>query len=65
MLEIDEVEMRVLRAARGADEMAGGMFVLEWEPVSLDRPAGAVGAVLVVGDPGAGDGLLTHRAVLA
>jgi phthiocerol/phenolphthiocerol synthesis type-I polyketide synthase C len=59
LLEIDEVEMMVLRATRGADELTSRMFMLEWEPLSLDQPPGIGGAVLVVGDLVAGDPLLT------
>ena len=59
LLEIDEVEMMVLRASRGADELTRRMFMLEWEPLSLDQPPGIGGTVLVVGDLAGGDPLLT------
>ncbi|BBZ48735.1 type I polyketide synthase [Mycobacterium heidelbergense] len=58
LLVIDEVEMAVLGAARGASELDGRLFALAWEPAPLDTPAASVGGVLVIGEPDAGDPLL-------
>lgn len=57
LLVIDEIEMAVVRAGAG-NEVAGHTFTLAWEPVDADKPAAAVGAVLLVGEHGAADGLL-------
>ena len=57
LLDIDEIDMVVLRAPGARDELASHMFTLEWEPVDLDKPVGDVGAVLLVGDHGNGDAL--------
>src|SRR5699024_4702577 len=56
LLDIDEIDMVALRPGAGK-ELASHMFTLEWEPVGLDKPAGDVGAVLLVGDHGDGDPL--------
>ncbi|UXA08638.1 type I polyketide synthase [Mycobacterium sp. SMC-2] len=58
LLVIDEVEMAVLRSGGGATEVANRLFAVEWEPVPLDRPAGAPGGVLLIGDADDGDPLL-------
>ncbi len=50
LLEIDEVDMAVLRSRGGATELSNRLFTLEWEPTPLDKPAGDVGAMLLVGD---------------
>lgn len=55
LLEIDEVDMAVLRAPGSGKELTNRLFTLDWEPVALATPAGSLGAVLVVGD----DRLLT------
>ncbi len=58
LMEIDEVETRVLRASRGVDE-TDRLFTLEWEAASIDQPLGVGGAFLVVGDLATDDPLLT------
>ncbi|MBV8347679.1 MAG: SDR family NAD(P)-dependent oxidoreductase, partial [Mycolicibacterium sp.] len=58
LLDIDEIEMAVLRAPGTRNELASDMFALGWEPVVLDEPAGDVGAVLLIGDRANGDPLL-------
>src|SRR3954471_15582305 len=57
LLDIDEIDMAVLRAAGAGNEVASHMFALEWEPVVLDKPTGDAGAVLLVGENGDGDPL--------
>jgi phthiocerol/phenolphthiocerol synthesis type-I polyketide synthase C len=57
LLDIDEVEMVVLRAPGTRADAASDMFALEWQPVDLAKPAGDVGAVLLVGDHADGDPL--------
>ncbi len=59
LLDIDEIDMVVLRAPGAGNELASHMFTLEWEPVDLDKPPGDVGAVLLVGDHADGDPLLS------
>ncbi len=59
LLEIDEVEMVLRQAQRAGDELDSRLFTLEWEPVDLDTPAGAVDALLLVADTAVGDSLLT------
>src|SRR5262249_29164415 len=54
----DEVEMMVLRASRGTDDLTSRLFMLEWGPLSLDQPPGVGGAVLVVADLAARDPLV-------
>ncbi|CAN5733999.1 type I polyketide synthase [soil metagenome] len=51
LLEIDEVDMAVLHASGSGNELTSRLFTLEWEPVELSTPAGALDTVLVVGDP--------------
>ena len=58
LLEIDEIEMALLQAPASARERANRLFTLDWEPVPLDKPNGGVDALLLVGDPAAGDPLL-------
>ena len=58
LLEIDEVDMVVLRSRSGAKELSNRLFILEWEPTPLDKAAGDVGAVLLVGERADGDPLL-------
>ena len=41
LLEIDEIEMVVLQASGAARQLTSRLFALEWEPVELDKPAGA------------------------
>ena len=59
LLDIDEIDMVVLRAPSGRNGLASHMFTLEWEPVDLDKPTGDVDAVLLVGDHANGDPLLS------
>lgn len=59
LLEIDEVEMAVLQSRGGASELMNRLFTLEWEPALLQKPAGEVGALLLVADGAPGDSLLT------
>ncbi|MCV7197188.1 type I polyketide synthase [Mycobacterium angelicum] len=59
LLEIDEVEMAVLQSGSGAGELMTRLFTLEWEPAPLQKPAGEVGALLLVADGADGDSLLT------
>ena len=58
LLDIDEIDMVVLRAPGARTGLASHMFTLEWEPVDLDKPTGDVGALLLVGDHASGDPLL-------
>jgi phthiocerol/phenolphthiocerol synthesis type-I polyketide synthase C len=58
LLVIDEVEMAVLGSGGGATEATSRLFTVEWEPAPLDKPAGAPGASLLIGDFAAGDPLL-------
>jgi len=65
LLEIDEIDMVVLKARGDGNELNRRLFTLEWEPVDLDKPAGkpagAIQALLLVGEPEtseAGDPLL-------
>ena len=58
LLDIDEIDMVVLRAPGARNGLASHMFALEWEPVDLDKPTGDLDAVLLVGDPADGDPLL-------
>ncbi len=51
LLEIDEVEMAVLRSPGGARELSNRLFSLEWEPAARDEQAGAPAALLLVGAP--------------
>ncbi|HET9563571.1 MAG TPA: SDR family NAD(P)-dependent oxidoreductase, partial [Mycobacterium sp.] len=57
LLDIDEIDMVVLRASQARNELASHMFTLEWEPVDLDKPTGDVDALLLVGDHADGDPL--------
>ena len=62
LLRIDEVDMAVLRSGGGATELTDRLYTLEWEssPLDkLDKPAGAPGSLLLIGDPAAGDPLLS------
>ena len=59
LLDIDEIDMVVLRAPEARNGLASHMFTLEWEPVDLDKPTGDVDAVLLVGDHADGDRLLS------
>ncbi len=61
LLEIDEVDMAVLQSRGGAAELGNRLFTLDWEPAALEKsaaPAGAAGAVLLIGDPDDADPLL-------
>ena len=57
VLEIDEIEMVVLQAPGAAKGLTSRLFTLGWEPVGLDKPTAATGAVLLIGDPAVGDPL--------
>ena len=59
LLDIDEIDMVVLRAPEARNGLASHMFTLEWEPVDLDKPTGDVDALLLVGDHADGDPLLS------
>jgi phthiocerol/phenolphthiocerol synthesis type-I polyketide synthase C len=59
LLDIDEIDAVVLRAPGAGNELASHMFTLEWDPVDLDKPAGDVGAVLLIGDHADDDPLLS------
>jgi phthiocerol/phenolphthiocerol synthesis type-I polyketide synthase C len=59
LLVIDEVEMAVLKSASGANELTGHMLAAEWEPAPLDAAANSLGGLLLIGEPAAGDPLLT------
>jgi phthiocerol/phenolphthiocerol synthesis type-I polyketide synthase C len=67
LLEIDEVEMTVLRTGGHADELTSRLFVLDWQPTVLNKAAPDVGgAVLMVDESGEGDALASGlRAGLA
>jgi phthiocerol/phenolphthiocerol synthesis type-I polyketide synthase C len=59
VLEIDEVEMAVLRTGRHVDELTSKLFELEWQPTILSKVAPDVGgAVLMVDESGQGDSLV-------
>lgn len=58
LLVVDEVEMAVLGSGSGATELTNRLFMLEWEPAPLEKTAEATGALLLIGDPAAGDPLL-------
>jgi phthiocerol/phenolphthiocerol synthesis type-I polyketide synthase C len=49
VLDVDEVDMVVLRAGGVGDEVAGHLFTVEWAPVELEPAAARLGAVLLVG----------------
>ncbi|MCY0611563.1 hypothetical protein OVV29_39225, partial [Klebsiella pneumoniae] len=55
LLVVDEVEMAVLGSDSGATELTNRLFMLEWEPAPLEKTAEATGALLLIGDPAAGD----------
>uniref|UniRef100_UPI0006DCF969 type I polyketide synthase n=1 Tax=Mycobacterium sp. UM_11 TaxID=1638773 RepID=UPI0006DCF969 len=57
LLVIDEVEMAVLRSGGGATELSARLFALQWEPATLDKPAGRLGGLLLIGDTDNGDPL--------
>jgi phthiocerol/phenolphthiocerol synthesis type-I polyketide synthase C len=59
LLDIDEIDAVVLRAPGAGNELASHMFTLEWDPVDVDKPAGDVGAVLLIGDHADDDPLLS------
>lgn len=50
--------MAVLGSGSGATELTNRLFMLEWEPAPLEKTAEATGALLLIGDPAAGDPLL-------
>ena len=58
VLIIDEVEMAVLGSGGSATEFTSRLFTLEWDPAPLDKPASAVGGLLLIGDLAAADPLL-------
>ena len=51
LLDIDEIEMAVLRAPGAANGLTSRMFTLDWEPVGSRQADRAADAVLLVGDP--------------
>ena len=59
LLEIDEIDMAVLRGPEALNGLPSHMFTLEWEPVDLDKPTGAADALLLVGEHANGDPLLS------
>ncbi|OBH28495.1 polyketide synthase, partial [Mycobacterium sp. E1715] len=58
LLVVDEVEMAVLRSGRGTTELGNRLFALEWELTPLDKPAGTLAGVLLIGDEDDADPLL-------
>jgi phthiocerol/phenolphthiocerol synthesis type-I polyketide synthase C len=58
LMDIDEIEMAVLRTRGASGQLTDRMFTLDWEPADLEAPAGRLEAVLLVGDPDARDPLL-------
>ncbi len=46
LMDIDEIEMAVLRAPGASDKLTDRMFTLEWERADLDTPAGTLDSVL-------------------
>ncbi|OBH88765.1 hypothetical protein A5678_15520 [Mycobacterium sp. E2733] len=60
LLEIDEVEMMVLRAPAGAHELTSRLFVLDWQPTVVGKEVRDVGgAILMVAQPGESDDLVS------
>ncbi|BCI53466.1 phthiocerol/phenolphthiocerol synthesis polyketide synthase type I PpsC [Mycolicibacterium litorale] len=52
LLEIDHIEMMVLRAPGSGDELSDKMFALDWRPTPLDVPVPDAGAaVLLLAEP--------------
>ena len=49
LMNIDEIEMAVLRAPGASGGLTDRMFTLEWEPADLGAPTGTLDAVLLVG----------------
>ncbi|MFV8316596.1 SDR family NAD(P)-dependent oxidoreductase [Mycobacterium sp. 23] len=49
VLEIDRVEMAVLRSPSGARELGNRLFSVEWRPAALETGADAPAALLLVG----------------
>lgn len=62
VLEIDRVEMAVLRSGTGARELGNRLFSVEWQPAALEGQADAPAALLLVGSDDVTTGL---RAELA
>ena len=58
LLVIDEVEMAVLGSSSGANELSNQLFTVQWEPAPLDKAAGTLDALLLIGDATADDPLL-------
>ncbi len=50
LLVIDEVEMAVLGSTSGATELSSQLYTVAWEPAPLDKPAGKLGGLLLIGD---------------
>ncbi|GBG36378.1 Phthiocerol/phenolphthiocerol synthesis polyketide synthase type I PpsC [Mycobacterium montefiorense] len=50
VLVIDEVEMAVLGSSGGTTELGSQLYTVQWEPAPLDKPAGTLGGVLLIGD---------------
>ena len=49
LMNIDEIEMAVLRAPGASGGLTDRMFTLDWEPADLGAPTGTLDAVLLVG----------------
>ena len=49
LMNIDEIEMAVLRAPGASGGLTDRMFTLDWEPAELGAPTGTLDAVLLVG----------------
>jgi phthiocerol/phenolphthiocerol synthesis type-I polyketide synthase C len=58
LLDVDEVEMSVLRTGGAGDEVARHLFTVEWEPVELEPAVSGSGAVLLIGEHGVDEELL-------
>ena len=50
LLEIDEVDMAVLQATGGGNEITSRLFTTVWEPMDLAPSAHSGGSILVIGD---------------
>ncbi|MBV9639902.1 MAG: SDR family oxidoreductase, partial [Mycobacteriaceae bacterium] len=59
VLNIDEVEMKVLRTGGRAGELTNRMYVLQWQPAALDGAAPDVGGTVLVVGESADDELLS------
>ena len=58
LLEIDEVEMTVLRTGGHGDELTDRLYVLDWQPTPLTKAAQETGGtMLLIGESGEDDAL--------